>query len=87
MALGWRYTKPSTANVPLCVMPVHVCAIHPVYWVPARLCALPFVSDVCFFVCISFIFVVFALFLFVCSCWSFRDIPLIFFCLPDHVPD
>ena len=27
------------------------------------------------------------LFLFLCSCWSFVDVPLIFPCPADHVPD
>ena len=33
----------------------------------------------------SFLFAVFVLFL--CSRWSFVDVPLIFSCIADHVPD
>ena len=40
---------------------------------------------------LSFIFVVFVLLFvaafFFCSRWSFVDVPLIFFCPADHVPD
>ena len=37
----------------------------------------------------SFLFVVSVLFryVFFCARWSFVDVPLIFFCPPDHVPD
>ena len=36
----------------------------------------------------SFLFVVFCVFVFfVCSHWSLVDVPLIFFCPADHVPD
>ena len=31
--------------------------------------------------------IVLFLFLFSCSCWSFVDVPLIFYCPADHVPD
>ena len=37
----------------------------------------------------SFVFVVYVVFFvcFFCSRWSFFDVPLIFFCLANHVPD
>ena len=36
----------------------------------------------------SFLFVVFCVFVFFfCSHWSFVDVPLVFFCPADHVPD
>ena len=36
----------------------------------------------------SFLFVVFCVFVFFfCSHWSLVDVPLIFFCPADHVPD
>ena len=37
----------------------------------------------CSFLLVVFVFVVF----FFCSRWSFVDVPLIFFCPTDHVPD
>ena len=49
-----------------------------IYGFPTRLCILPTLSGICFFVILSFLFVVFVLFLLLCSRWRFVDIPLIF---------
>ena len=88
LARGWRYTKPSLESALLCVTRVRVCAMNPFYlWVAARLCILPTLFGICFFCFLSFLFVVFVLFLLSCSRWSFVDIPLIFSCPADDVPD
>ena len=45
---------------------------------PYRTCPFLFLSLCRFFVCLCFFF---------CSHWSLVDVPLIFFCPADHVPD
>ena len=48
----------------------------------------PSFSDLCILLSCSFLFVVFCVFVFFfCSHWSLVDVPLIFFCPADHVPD
>ena len=45
-------------------------------------------SGMCILLFRSFLFVVFCVFVFFfCSHWSLVDVPLIFFCPADHVPD
>ena len=81
MARGWRYPKPSLDSAPICVTRARICAMHPFYlWVPCPSVhsILPTFSGICFFVILSFLFVVFVLFLLLCSRWRFVDIPLIF---------
>ena len=66
--------------MPLFVLRARVYApcIRFIYGFPARLCILPTLSGICFLVILSFLFVVFVLFLLLCSRWRFVDIPLIF---------
>ena len=54
-----------------------------------RYLLLPFLSVLAggFFVFFFFVFFVFALFLFLYSRWSFVDVPLVFSCPANHVPD
>ena len=46
-------------------------------------------SDLCILLFLTFLFVVFfcVFVFFFCSHWSLVDVPLIFFCPADHVPD
>ena len=45
-------------------------------------------SDLCILLFLFLLFVVFCMFVFFfCSHWSLVDVPLIFFCPADHVPD
>ena len=81
MARGWRYTNPSLASALLslcvfraCYNNTSVCAMQPFYFIMGSLRASAF-------------FVVFVLFLVLCSRWSFVDVPHILSCLADHAPD
>ena len=103
LARGWRYTKPSidyrvpffvlracfvlASCIRFFILRITCASLHPIYLCWHLLLCYSFLFCVVF----SFLLVVFALILFFVFCfisrWNFVDVPLIFSCPANHVPD